>query len=126
MAAGFAFFACLMGVAACARQTAPVSFPPAGPPQNTQPAPSPPQPSSGVTPSPAVSSMAPEGLPPGSGVAILEKSCTTCHGVVQVTSQHKSASQWRDTVNQMIGMGADISDADSPVLIDYLTKNFGA
>jgi len=127
VAVGFAFSICLLGAAACAPQPAPASFPPASPPpQNAQAAPSPPPSGPGAKPGPAASSMAPEGLPPGPGAAILTKSCTVCHGVDQVTSQHQSAGQWRDTVNQMIGMGADVSDPDSAVLIDYLAKNFGA
>lgn len=126
MAAGFAFFALLMQMAACAPRTAPAPFPSSNPPpQNAAPAPSPP-PGPSAPPSPATSGVAPAGLPPGPGAAILTKSCIVCHGLDQVTSQHKSASQWHDTVNEMIGMGADVSDADSQVLVEYLTKNFGA
>ena len=126
VAVGFVFFACLLGAAACAPQPAPASFPPASPPpQKAQPVPSAPPPGASTPPGSATSTMAPEGLPPGAGAAILAKSCTVCHGVDQVTSQHQSASQWHDTVSQMIGMGADISDADSQVLVDYLAKNFG-
>ena len=123
MAAGFAFLVCLMGAAACAPQTAPASFPPASPP-NAAPASVPP--AAGATSSPATSSAGPAGLPPRPAAAILTKSCIVCHGLDQVTSQHKSAAQWHDTVNEMIGMGADVSDADSQVLVDYLAKNFGS
>jgi cytochrome c5 len=123
IALGLAFFASLLGLAACAPHTAPAAFPPASPPtQNSQPAPSPPP------ASPPPSNLPASGAQPESeqGAAILAKSCTVCHGADQVTSQHKSAAQWRDTVDQMIGMGAAISDPDSQVLVDYLAKNFGA
>lgn len=55
----------------------------------------------------------------------VKKACTTCHGADQFTSQHRSRDEWAETVDKMIGNGAQVSDADFDVIVNYLVKNFG-
>jgi mono/diheme cytochrome c family protein len=64
-------------------------------------------------------------LPDGPGKAIVQRACAACHPITQVTSQRRPASQWADTVDQMISRGAQVSDTDFPTVVDYLGKYFG-
>jgi len=57
--------------------------------------------------------------------AIFETACTQCHLASQVTSQHKTADQWAETVNQMIGYGAQITDDQYTEIVEYLAANYG-
>jgi competence protein ComEA len=64
-------------------------------------------------------------LPDGPGKQIIQKSCLVCHGVSNITGQHASESDWSNTVSDMIGKGADISDDDANTLVKYLAAHFG-
>jgi cytochrome c5 len=61
--------------------------------------------------------------PPGE--KILNASCTGCHDLRPVQTSAKSKDEWNDTVQNMLQKGADVSDADVPVLVDYLTEAYG-
>ncbi len=65
------------------------------------------------------------GLPAGEGKQIVENSCTQCHGVDYVTDAHYSKDQWTEVVVRMKLSGAPVEDSQVPVLVDYLTRNFG-
>jgi cytochrome c5 len=65
------------------------------------------------------------GLPAGDGKKIVEEKCTACHDATLITAKHQSKDEWTDTVKIMVASGAAVSDAEIPVLVDYLTKNFG-
>ncbi len=62
---------------------------------------------------------------PGAEHDLVAKACTACHVGAQVTSQHKSAEQWSETVSQMISNGAQIPDADFDKVVAYLAQNYG-
>jgi len=64
-------------------------------------------------------------LPDGQGKAILQNSCTACHGLDDVVSSHMDKAGWTSLVESMISNGAQLEDKDKPVLIDYLVKNYG-
>jgi TRAP-type C4-dicarboxylate transport system substrate-binding protein len=67
-----------------------------------------------------------EDFPPGAEKDLVQKTCTVCHVAGQVTSQHKSADQWNETVEKMVGYGAKVdSDADFSAIVTYLTRNYG-
>ena len=61
----------------------------------------------------------------GDGKTILEANCTGCHDTDLVTSQKNTKEGWQDIVNSMVSKGATISAQEMPVLIDYLTQNYG-
>jgi cytochrome c5 len=61
-------------------------------------------------------------LPDGPGKTILQSSCTVCHGLDLLSGRDEAS--WKDTVDRMIAMGADVKDDQVKVLVDYLTKNF--
>jgi alcohol dehydrogenase (cytochrome c) len=69
--------------------------------------------------------QSPTQLPPGPGRAVLERMCTRCHSLSDITSQRMSAQQWAHTVQDMISRGATGSDADVNELVAYLAANFG-
>jgi len=64
-------------------------------------------------------------LAPPDPKQILEKGCTSCHNLSRVTSQNLSQAEWQGVVDQMKGRGAEVSDAETSILIDYLVKTYG-
>jgi len=64
-------------------------------------------------------------LPEGEGKKIVEDKCTVCHDLTFVAKQHLNKDEWTDMVKIMVASGAMVSDAEMPVLVDYLVKNFG-
>lgn len=58
------------------------------------------------------------------GEAMLQSSCTTCHGLDTVTSKQKTRDAWEETVDRMIQKGADVMDKEA--LLDYLAENYGS
>jgi competence ComEA-like helix-hairpin-helix protein len=63
-------------------------------------------------------------LPPGKGKAIVARTCKNCHALKVVTSKRATKEQWSALVDQMVSRGADLSDDEIDVVIDYLAKNF--
>jgi len=57
--------------------------------------------------------------------AKVKAACTQCHNAARITEQHLSRLEWSNQLDKMIGLGADVSDADRPAFLNYLTKNFG-
>lgn len=64
-------------------------------------------------------------LPSGPGGQVLQRMCTRCHTLTDITRQRKTAQQWSDTVRDMISRGAVGSDAEVRELVAYLTAHFG-
>ena len=115
----------LMMAAGCTNSSSPPPSPAVAPPPAAPPAPRAPS-----APAPAQRSApaAPivDGLPDGPGRAETAAACTGCHGIEQVTSQHKDATGWANTVTNMINNGAPVAPADFNKIVGYLTANFGA
>jgi glucose dehydrogenase len=75
---------------------------------------------------PKVGSYAPATLPPGGAKALVDKTCGTgCHAVEIVTSQRKSADDWNAVVQNMAARGAQGSEADFKLIVEYLGKTLG-
>jgi len=68
---------------------------------------------------------APVTLAPGVGVQTVESRCTVCHPPTMITAQRRSARQWAGVVDQMIGKGAQVSDAEYDVIVAYLARTYG-
>src|SRR5262245_5276039 len=66
------------------------------------------------------------GMPDGPGRKILDTVCTECHSLDEVTKfkGYYSKDNWRDIIRTMVADGARLKEADTPTLIDYLTKTF--
>ncbi len=85
-----------------------------------------------ATPTPAATSQAivvtsGSELPAGAGKTILDASCTSCHGLNEVTKFRGfyNRQQWRDIVVTMVEYGAPMKPPDVDVLADYLTAQLG-
>jgi cytochrome c5 len=63
-------------------------------------------------------------LPNGAGKAILLEVCTHCHELHRIRESQYSRDEWEDLLVHMIGEGAQLSDDDFPVLLNYLARNF--
>src|SRR5438552_1307942 len=65
-------------------------------------------------------------LPEGEGKKIIETACTVCHDLKEVTKfqGYYARENWRDIIRTMVADGAQVKDAQVPVLVDYLTKTF--
>jgi len=64
-------------------------------------------------------------LPDGAGKTIVLNVCTMCHDLRRIKNGRRSPEEWMETLNSMLNEGAPLSDADYPVVLDYLAKNFG-
>ena len=65
------------------------------------------------------------GLPQGQGRAVMERMCIRCHQADVITGQRLSRERWAAKVDQMIAYGAQGSEDDVKVLVDYLAQNYG-
>ena len=63
-------------------------------------------------------------LPDGSGKPILLDVCTRCHDLHRVREHTGTREEWEDLLVHMIGEGAELTDEDFPVLLNYLSRNF--
>ena len=63
-------------------------------------------------------------LPEGSGKDVVIKACTSCHGVENFTSKRHSREDWKSVVETMIGYGAEATNEQAEIIVNYLTKHF--
>jgi len=108
-------------------------------PEPTEPEPSPTEPETSptVTPEPEEPTATPEPaeptataepateLPDAEGEVLLEQRCTVCHTLDRVERAQKTREEWVTTVERMIGLGAQLSESEKTVLVDYLTETYG-
>src|SRR2546430_2596864 len=59
------------------------------------------------------------------GKAVTQRVCTKCHAMNTTTGQRNSPARWSDVVDDMVGRGAEASDAEIVKIIGYLSQNFG-
>lgn len=59
------------------------------------------------------------------GKALLERTCTKCHGLASTMRQRNSGDRWAAIVDDMISRGAEGTDAEFQKIFDYLVKNLG-
>jgi hypothetical protein len=72
---------------------------------------------------PKVGAFAPAVLPAGGAKALVEKTCgTDCHSTEVVTSQRMKEAEWNSIVQSMVARGAQASDAEVKVIVEYLGK----
>jgi hypothetical protein len=63
-------------------------------------------------------------LPDGLGKPIVQRMCTGCHNIRVVTAKRATHDQWETIVQQMVSRGADGTDDEIAIVIDYLARNF--
>lgn len=64
-------------------------------------------------------------LPDAPAKAVMMKSCTACHEIDTVTAVRRTRIGWQQTVDDMAGRGAEGTDDEMNLIVDYLTKYFG-
>ena len=69
--------------------------------------------------------LADDSLPAGPGKDALERACAVCHAAETVTMFNKDENGWAQTLDSMIGRGAEVSEPDYKVILAYLTQHFG-
>jgi cytochrome c5 len=63
-------------------------------------------------------------MPDGRGKDVVLNVCTMCHDLSRIKRGQRSPEEWEETLNSMLNEGAPLSDADYPVVLQYLSKNF--
>jgi competence protein ComEA len=64
-------------------------------------------------------------LPDAPGKAAVTKICATCHEIESVISSRRTKIGWQQSVDDMIGRGAEGSDAEMTAVVEYLATYFG-
>ena len=77
------------------------------------------------TQAPAPDTAVPEQAPADDGEALLEARCSTCHSADRARQVTKTGDEWDQSVSRMIDKGAQLTEAEKAVLVDYLTETYG-
>src|SRR2546425_4755567 len=56
---------------------------------------------------------------------LVERACTSCHGIETITSAQKSKDEWTEVTRNMISYGAEVKEAQVAALAEYLAKRYG-
>jgi quinoprotein glucose dehydrogenase len=57
------------------------------------------------------------------GKRLAEKFCTSCHGLAMEVWPGRDAASWKYTVDEMIGLGAEITDDEAKAIVDFLARD---
>jgi len=68
---------------------------------------------------------APPDLPDGKGKAQFTRICSQCHGVEIVIRKGNTADGWSAVVDDMVSRGAQGTDDDFDLIVQYLAEHFG-
>jgi len=69
--------------------------------------------------------LAPTAAPALDGATLLETRCSVCHSADRPKNARLTKDQWEQTVALMITKGAQLTDAEKSVLVEYLAKTYG-
>ncbi len=64
-------------------------------------------------------------FPEDEGKELVVSLCSSCHGLQRLENQGKTEEQWRGTVDDMIGRGAQIFLDEADAIVVYLAKHLG-
>lgn len=64
-------------------------------------------------------------LPEGPGQQQVQKICSGCHDLSIVTQTRVSKQKWGEIVDSMVSRGAEGSDDDLNLVVNYLAAHFG-
>ena len=64
-------------------------------------------------------------LPEGPGKKQLLTVCTKCHDLEGFMHTRNTKQRWESVVDEMVSRGAEGSDEDLDLIVEYLAKNFG-
>lgn len=63
--------------------------------------------------------------PLADGAMLLTERCTSCHNLDRVTGAPREREEWAQVIARMVGRGAELSDAEQAILLDYLAQTYG-
>jgi hypothetical protein len=63
-------------------------------------------------------------LPPGPMKKKILATCIECHDTKTITKQRHDKKWWANTLEKMVGYGAQVDDSERPALLNYLSVNF--
>src|SRR4051812_48799608 len=64
-------------------------------------------------------------LPDGPGKDVTVKVCLSCHGTGNIRKKRLTKEGWAEQVADMVDRGAEATEAQQTVVVEYLTRNFG-
>lgn len=56
---------------------------------------------------------------------LVDNGCLSCHQEEMLQQQRLTKAQWEKTVTKMGGWGANIEEADKPIIVAYLAEQYG-
>jgi cytochrome c5 len=111
------------GAAACGGEQAPPVVSPVVESTPTMvPSPAAETPAVEMSPTAAASAAPPAEL---SGEELLQARCTGCHTLDRVQAAGKTEAEWEATVERMRGNGAQLTDGEAQILVQYLAETYG-
>jgi mono/diheme cytochrome c family protein len=76
------------------------------------------------SPTSAPATSAPSSGGSSNGQTLMQERCSVCHSTARITSAHKTADEWKTTVDRMISHGAKLSSQEEQTLVDYLAQTY--
>lgn len=58
------------------------------------------------------------------GQTLLDERCVTCHALENVTSTTGTYEEWESIVSRMIQRGANLTDEEKAILVQFLAYNY--
>ena len=64
-------------------------------------------------------------MPDGNGKKETVRICSACHNLETVTTERHDKAGWQTVVDDMVSRGADGTDEELKMVVEYLSKYFG-
>ncbi len=64
-------------------------------------------------------------LPEGAGKKVVERVCTKCHDSEGFSHSRNARQRWENIVDDMVSRGAEATDAEVELIVEYLATNLG-
>ena len=65
-------------------------------------------------------------LPEGPGREETQQLCSDCHELERSISLHQDRNGWKGTINKMISLGAQVTEQEFSMVLEYLSAHFPA
>jgi len=65
-------------------------------------------------------------MPEGPGREETQRMCSSCHELARSLSLRQDRDGWKTTMNKMVSLGADSTDAEFTAVLEYLSSHYPA